>query len=266
VLPLDLRGRYEVRGAAAVTFGRLVLGAREAVVARWADLGGRWLAELVPARVDGDVLSVAEDKLHVRRSGAHIFLVEDRNRAEFDASAAWVDSDEPGRERGYRAFLKVNLDAYWKDALRALRDPEARVAMLERLALGTLYFDRTPDGSDDEVLVAESAILEGMHHVDPNELVDATLRAGEGLRGMPSGYWATVIDGLDPEALTLDPALLACLRAARAFRRPPRSAIRCLWTPWPVLGTGPRLSRSLAPSTWLSPLIRSLAARGHSLR
>jgi hypothetical protein len=228
-IPPEVRGRYECRGMAAVTFEKLHIGPTKGLIAKWADLGGRWYAESRNIWVNDDVLlledEVAESttRFYIRRSGKHGFLVEERYRLSFDANDdverhEWIESDEPGLERGYRAFLKVDLRAFWTKALNDLQDAAARDRVLETLAKGTVYVEYPGEGDDeDELLVGRGMLLEGFEYVEPSALLDAALRAGVGLRGIASRHWSAVMDGTPIEDLpkSINANLVSRLRSAR---------------------------------------------------
>lgn len=218
---------------AAVTFARLVIAAGDGLIATWADLGGRWFADRRRVWVDDDRLWLADEDtddaadagsripFSIRRSERHVFLVEERHLAAFDASAdpargEWIDRDDPGAERGYRAFLQVDLGAFWTRALAELQHIATRERVLQKLARGTLLVEHPAEG-DEERLEARGLLLEGFDHVDPAALLDAVLRAGEGLVGPAATCWWTVLDGVPADAIpaSVDAALVARLRAAR---------------------------------------------------
>lgn len=227
-LPAELHGRHERRGVAAVTFEKLIVTPSETLRATWADLGGRWCAEPVRARMrgadelwlgDGDEPAV----LRVRRRGRRVFLVEPRHLAAFDADLdedrrEWIDRDDPGDERGLRAFLQVDLAARWAGVVSDLRTPSARAAALARLAASTLHIERDGDPAADEPSIeVRGALVEGFEHVDPAALLEAVLDAGRAAEGRVWTDWHRVIDAIAPERVpgSIPAALRSRLDAAR---------------------------------------------------
>jgi hypothetical protein len=227
-IPAELRGRHERRGLAAVTYDKLIVTPSETLLARWADIGGRWYAAPMRSWMDGEELWLGDEGaatvLLARRRGGRTFLVEPRHQAAFDADTdaerdQWIDRAEPGDERGYRAFLQVDLAACWRRMLSDLRTPSERASALARLAAATLHIERDEDPAAEEPAIeVRGALVEGFDHVDPAALLEAALDAGHDARGQAHTDWYRVLDGVAPAALPgcMPDALRARLAALRA--------------------------------------------------
>lgn len=227
-LPAELHGRHERRGLAAVTYEKLIVTPSETLRATWADLGGRWYAEPVRAWMgEGDELWLGDDDaptlLHVRRRAGRTFLVGPRHQAAFDADAdeerrEWIDRADPGHERGYQAFLQVDLAALWSRMLSDLRSPSERATALAALAEAALQIERGEDPASGEPTLEErGALVEGFGHVDPATLLEVVLDAGRDAEGQTWTDWYRVLDAVDPAHLpgSIPGALRGRLEAAR---------------------------------------------------
>lgn len=220
---------------AAVTYEKLIVTPSEVLRARWADLGGRWYAEPVRAWMGkGEELWLGGESaatvLLVRHQRGRTFLVEPRHQAAFDADTdeergQWVDRPESGDERGYRAFLQVDLAAFWRKILSDLRSPSERAAALARLASETLHIERDDDPStesttEEPTIEERGALVEGFDHVDPAALLVAAFDAGLDAQGKAYSDWYRVLDGV--AAATLPERIPAALRSRLAALRDDR--------------------------------------------